>query len=247
MGACGQSSVGAPIAQAEAARSHGAAARGAVSSIVAPAPLIGATLAVVALAVASPAMALVALVVRADLGAPVLFSQRRAGRGGEPFTIWKFRTMRDARNAAGEQLPDAARMTRIGGLLRRLRIDELPQLLAIVSGRMAWIGPRPLLPATIAAMGARGEARCRLRPGLTGWAQVSGNTRLSDDEKLALDLWYVQRKSAALDARILLDTALVVLLGERRRERRIAEAMSALGPKPRGDGVSTSRCGPWTV
>ena len=177
-------------------------------------------------------MVALALAVRLDLGAPVTFAQRRAGLGGAPFTVLKLRTMRDDRGPDGAPLPDALRTTRLGGVLRRLRLDELPQLFAIASGRMAWIGPRPLLPDTVAEMGEGGALRCAVRPGLTGWAQVSGNTLLDEREKLALDLWYVRRRGPALDGRIVAETAWVVLFGERRRERRVAAALESLGARP---------------
>lgn len=185
-------------------------------------------LAILAMIAATPVLALIALAVRADLGSPVLFAQKRAGLGGAPFTIRKFRTMTDGRDANGAPLPDDLRVTRLGRLLRRLRLDELPQIAALASGAMALIGPRPLLPATIDAMGPLGAARCAVRPGLTGWAQVSGNARLTDEEKLALDLWYVRHRTSTLDLLILAETVGVVLFGERRRDDRIEQARAAL-------------------
>lgn len=164
------------------------------------------------------------LATRALLGAPVFFGQIRAGRGGRPFRIVKFRSMTDARDAEGRLLPDALRLTRAGRAMRALRLDELPQLIAILRGDMALVGPRPLLPQTVEAFGARGRLRGSVRPGLTGWAQVSGNTALTDAEKLDLDLWYVAHRSLALDLRILAETVAVAALGERRRADRIAAA-----------------------
>lgn len=168
---------------------------------------------------------LVAGVVWATLGRPLLFFQTRVGMGGERFQIYKFRTMSNARATDGSLLPDEMRETAVTRPLRRLRLDETPQLLAIATGHLSLVGPRPLLPDTIESFGSCGEIRCRIRPGLTGWAQISGNTRLTDTEKLALDLWYVAHRSFALDLRILLETILVVLSGERRREDRIDEAL----------------------
>ncbi len=173
---------------------------------------------------ALPFFALACLVVHATLGRPILFSQVRAGRHGTPFTIRKLRTMSDERDAEGLLLPDAARQTSATALLRRLRLDEVPQLVEILSGRMALVGPRPLLPETIMGFGAAGRLRNTVRPGLTGWAQVSGNTALSDTEKLDLDLWYIAHRSAALDLRILAETVAVAILGERRRPDRIERA-----------------------
>lgn len=171
---------------------------------------------------------LVAGVVWATLGRPLLFSQTRVGMGGQYFRINKFRTMSNARATDGSLLPDEMRETAITRLLRRLRLDETPQLLSVLGGRLSLVGPRPLLPDTISDFGLCGEIRCHVRPGLTGWAQVSGNTCLTDSEKLALDLWYVAHRSLTLDLRILLATVLVVLRGERRREDRIEEALPLL-------------------
>ena len=134
--------------------------------------------------------------------------------------------MTDARDARGELLPDDSRQTPVTRLLRRTRLDETPQLLNILRRDMALVGPRPLRPETIAKAGARGERRSRVRPGMTGWAQISGNTKLSEDEKFALDLWYVDHRSFWLDLRILLETVLVILQGERRNAARLKQAMA---------------------
>jgi N-acetylglucosamine malate deacetylase 1 len=133
------------------------------------------------------------------LGRPVLFRQVRAGLHGVPFTIVKFRTMTTAVDANGQLLPDAQRTTFATRLLRRIRLDELPQLFSIARGDMAIIGPRPLLPETIRAMGKWGLVRCSVRPGLAGWSQVNGNTLLNDEQKLALDIWYIDHRSLKLD------------------------------------------------
>lgn len=192
-------------------------------------------IAALALAVAALPMALTALVVWATLGRPILFAQRRVGLGGRVFTISKFRTMHDRRDADGVPLPDALRETAVTRLLRRLRLDELPQLLAIIRGDMALIGPRPLLPATIEAMGELGRVRCSIRPGLSGWAQVSGNTRLDDRQKLALDIWYIDHRSLVLDLRIVLDTLLVLIRGEHLDPARIAAAEAHLAARAAPD------------
>ncbi|WP_082652342.1 sugar transferase [Aureimonas sp. AU12] len=156
----------------------------------------------------------VACIVVASVGRPILFRQTRSGLGGVPFTLCKFRTMTNERGADGQLLPDRLRETAATRLLRRLRLDELPQLLAVALGDMSFFGPRPLLPETVEGFGERGRLRGLVRPGLTGWAQVSGNTRLSDAQKLSLDLWYIRHRSLALNARILMRTALVLLRGE---------------------------------
>lgn len=181
----------------------------------------------VALILATPIMLAVALAVRVALGSPVMFSQRRAGLRGRSFTIRKFRTMADRRDAAGRLLPDAERTPAFGRWLRRSRIDELPQLISLVTGDMSLIGPRPLLPETIAAFGDAGVIRGMVRPGLTGWAQAHGNSALSDQDKLALDIWYLGNRTRRRDLLILLLTARMILSGERIDGRRLAEARRA--------------------
>lgn len=181
-----------------------------------------------------PLQLCVAAILLWQLGAPVMFRQTRAGKNGRVIVVSKFRTMTDDRDAAGDLLPDDQRQTRVSRLVRRLRIDELPQLLAVIRGDMALVGPRPLLPQTVGAFGALGALRNSVPPGITGWAQVSGNTRLSDVEKLALDLWYVGHRGPALDLRILAETVLVPLRGEIRQEPRLLSAQ----------GWLRDRCGP---
>lgn len=172
-------------------------------------------IALLALVVTAPLLLVAALAVLADLGRPVLFVQARSGLGGTAFRMVKLRTMTNARDAQGRLLPDAARVTRLGRLLRRSRIDELPGLVHLLTGEMSLIGPRPLLPATVAAMGEAGEQRGRVLPGLTGWAQVNGNALLSQGQKLAHDLWYIDNRSLGLDLLILVRTVRVVIFGER--------------------------------
>jgi lipopolysaccharide/colanic/teichoic acid biosynthesis glycosyltransferase len=144
----------------------------------------------------------------------VLFCQRRSGRDGEVFEMLKFRSMTDARDNSGALLPDADRLTASGRFLRRSRLDELPGLLSIVRGDMALVGPRPLLPETIASMGAEGRRRGTVRPGLTGWAQVNGNALLTNEDKLSLDLWYIANRSLRLDLAIIARTVAVIFAGE---------------------------------
>jgi lipopolysaccharide/colanic/teichoic acid biosynthesis glycosyltransferase len=169
-------------------------------------------------------MVMVALVVSLSLGHPILLGQERVGRFGKTFLIRKFRSMTDDRGPDGKLLPDAQRVTKVTAFLRRTRLDELPQLLSIISGDMALVGPRPLFSDSIARFGAWGQRRCEVRPGLTGWAQVSGNSVLSEPDKLALDVWYVAHRSFALDLQILAQSLLVVLFGEKVNHARIAQA-----------------------
>ena len=171
-------------------------------------------LAAVLMVLASPVFALAALLVRLTLGAPVLFRQQRSGLQGTPFTLVKFRSMTDACGADGALLPDALRTPWAGRLIRRTRLDELPQLWNVARGDMAFIGPRPLLPQTITEMGEHGWRRGQMRPGMTGWSQVNGGALLANDRKVELDLWYIDNCSVRLDALIVLKTVMVVLLGE---------------------------------
>lgn len=163
----------------------------------------------------SPLLAVLALFTWFSHGSPVLFRQERSGLHGSTFRIAKFRSMTDERGADGSLLPDEQRVTAWGKFLRRSRLDELPGLWSIVRGDMAFVGPRPLLPETIASLGQRGRQRGEVRPGLTGWAQVNGNTLLGLDEKIALDLDYVRNSSTLLDMKIILRTLHVMLAGER--------------------------------
>jgi lipopolysaccharide/colanic/teichoic acid biosynthesis glycosyltransferase len=163
----------------------------------------------------APLVVVAALGVAIDIGRPVLFTQSRSGLRGRVFAMRKLRSMRNTVDAEGRLLPDAARLTPYGRFLRRSRIDELPGLWHVIVGDLGIVGPRPLLPATVAHMGAAGVARGAMRPGLTGWAQVNGNALLSDVDKLALDLWYIENASLGLDLRILLLTLWVIVAGER--------------------------------
>ena len=180
--------------------------------------------AVTALGLLAPLLLLTGVALLLLDGSPVLFVQTRSGLGGRPFRLVKFRSMNEARGACGALLPDAKRTTPSGRLLRATRIDELPQLWNVLLGDMSLIGPRPLLPVTVAAAGEAGRERGRVRPGMTGWAQVNGNTLLSDADKIALDLWYIRNRTAALDLRIIGRTLLVSLLGERRDAAAIGRA-----------------------
>ena len=164
-----------------------------------------------------PVLLVLGLLCAISQGTPVMFRQFRAGKGTKPFRLLKFRSMRDDRDENGQLLADEQRVTAIGTFLRRSRLDELPGLVNVVRGDMAFVGPRPLLPVTIEELGERGRARCAVKPGLTGWSQVNGNTLLTLDQKIALDLWYIEHRSWLLDAKILLLTFLVVVAGEKVR------------------------------
>jgi sugar transferase EpsL len=163
------------------------------------------------LLVFSPVVLVAALLIRVTMGGPVVFRQTRAGRGGTPFELYKFRTMRHARADEVGPEHDMARITSIGRLLRRASIDELPSLWNILRGDMSLVGPRPL-PMSYVARYTREQARSlEVLPGLTGWAVVHGRNHLGWDERFALDNWYVDHQSFALDLRILARTVLLVL------------------------------------
>jgi lipopolysaccharide/colanic/teichoic acid biosynthesis glycosyltransferase len=181
--------------------------------------------AAIALILAIPLFAVLSGGVLASLGRPILFRQRRLGLHQREFELVKFRSMRDSRDAEGMLLPDAARVTRFGLLLRRLRMDELPELWQILRGEMSWVGPRPLPPSVIGD-DRLSALRHRIRPGLTGLSQVSGNTLLSQREKVAIDLLYNDTQSFAGDLSILVKTVRVVLRGERRDEPLIGKALA---------------------
>lgn len=148
----------------------------------------------------------VALMVRVLDGAPVLFRQTRPGRRGEPFELLKFRSMSDERNPSGELLSDGERISRLGAFLRKTSLDELPELLNVLRGDMSLVGPRPLLMEYLDRYTPEQLRRHDVPPGITGWAQVNGRNALTWDEKFALDLWYVDNHSIALDIKILLKT-----------------------------------------
>jgi sugar transferase EpsL len=173
--------------------------------------VLGAAIGLIALA---PVLLLLVLAVRLALGSPVLFRQIRAGRHGATFELLKFRTMTDARDGAGELLPDAERLTRFGSWLRSTSLDELPELINVLRGEMSLVGPRPLLPEYLPHYSAEQARRHEVRPGITGWAAVHGRNSLSWERRLALDVWYVDHCSLALDLKILLVTVGKVLRRE---------------------------------
>jgi sugar transferase EpsL len=172
------------------------------------------TAASIGLVVLSPVMAFIAIAVARRMGPPVMFTQERIGLNGRAFALRKFRTMIDARDADGKLLPDADRLTPFGRWLRRTSLDELPELVNVLRGEMSVVGPRPLLPQYLRRYNARQARRHDVRPGLTGLAQVSGRNRLSWEERLELDVQYVERGSLRLDAWIVMKTLAKVLSGE---------------------------------
>ena len=171
-------------------------------------------LAVPAVVLLAPLLATVAVLVRMRLGAPVLFRQQRPGLSGRAFTILKFRTMTDARDAEGNLLPDEVRLTAFGRFLRSSSLDELPGLFNVITGDMSLVGPRPLLMRYLDRYTPDQMRRHEVRPGITGWAQVNGRAAIGYEERFVMDVWYVDNLSVLLDLRILSQTALGILKRE---------------------------------
>ena len=171
-------------------------------------------LTVPALILLAPVMGLVALLVRLKLGSPVLFRQQRPGLHGESFTMFKFRTMTDARDAHGNLLPDVQRLTRLGRFLRSTSLDELPELWNVLKGEMSLVGPRPLRMEYVPLYTPEQARRHESQPGITGWAQVNGRNALSWEEKFYLDVFYVDNLSFSLDLTIVVKTLWKVLSRE---------------------------------
>lgn len=158
------------------------------------------------LVLCTPLLLVLALAVRVGLGTPVLFRQQRPGIHGRPFTLIKFRSMREACDAAGQPFHDAIRLTRLGRFLRTSSLDELPELWNVVKGDMSLVGPRPLLMEYLPLYSPRQARRHEVRPGVTGWAQVNGRNAISWEKKFEYDVWYVDHQSFALDIKILFMT-----------------------------------------
>ena len=193
-----------------------------------------------ALALLSPVLAIVALLVRINLGSPVLFRHVRPGLRGHLFTLLKFRTMTDATDRHGTLLSDRERLTPFGNFLRRSSLDELPELWNVLRGDMSLVGPRPLIIDYLPLYSKEQARRHDVRPGITGWAQVNGRNAIGWDEKFALDCWYVDHANPALDLRILWMTLVKVVAREGINEEGEATASPFRGSgagagEPRGD------------
>ena len=170
-----------------------------------------------ALLVAAPLLALVAIAIRLESKGRVIYRQRRVGKDGREFEVLKLRTMVDGAEHIGAGLAvnvGDARITRVGKLLRRVSLDELPNLVNVLRGEMAIVGPRPTLPSQVAQYTERERGRLTVRPGITGWAQVNGRTSLPWAERIELDLWYIEHRSWRLDLKILWRSVRMVLAGE---------------------------------
>jgi sugar transferase EpsL len=167
-----------------------------------------------ALILFSPIMVLAAILIRFNLGSPVLFRQQRPGLNEKPFTIYKFRTMENRVASQNHLLTDVARITELGRFLRKTSLDELPELINVLKGNMSIVGPRPLLMKYLTLYNSEQKRRHKVRPGITGWAQVNGRNTLTWEEKFEKDLWYVDHQSIALDFKIMALTILIIFKGE---------------------------------
>ncbi|HEY6780991.1 MAG TPA: sugar transferase [Thermoleophilaceae bacterium] len=177
---------------------------------------LDAALAAAALALTSPLLVLAALAIKLESRGPVFYRQRRVGRDGAPFELWKLRTMVPGAATLGAGiyvLEGDPRITRVGRLLRRFSLDELPNLINVMRGEMALVGPRPTVQDQVDNYSARQLRRLEVKPGITGWAQVNGRASLPWPERIELDVWYVEHRSLALDLRILARTARMLATG----------------------------------
>jgi len=170
--------------------------------------------ALIALFLLSPLLAGIALLVKRKLGSPIIFKQIRPGMHARPFTIYKFRTMTDERDAAGNLLPDENRLTRLGKLMRSTSLDELPELFNVIKGDMSLVGPRPLLTQYLTRYSQTQARRHEIKPGLTGWAQLNGRNSIAWEQKFKLDVWYVDNQSLWLDLKIIAITVKKVIARE---------------------------------
>ncbi len=166
------------------------------------------------LTIFSPVIVILSILVRIKLGSPIIFKQIRPGLNGCPFQMYKFRTMTDERDANGDLLPDAVRLTSFGRFLRSTSLDELPELWNVLKGEMSLVGPRPLLMEYLPRYTTEQARRHKVRPGITGWAQINGRNAIGWDEKFKLDVWYVDNQSLWLDLKILLLTVKKVFVRE---------------------------------
>lgn len=181
------------------------------------------------LVVLSPLLLGTAAAIALTMGRPVLFRQRRPGLHGEPFTIYKFRTMVEPREGQSRFLSDGARVTRLGALLRKTSIDELPELWNVLVGDMSLVGPRPLLLEYMPKYTPEQNRRHAVRPGITGWAQINGRQLIPFSKRLELDVWYVDHRSLALDVKILLETIKQAVVGHGQVTGQSPEGIDDLG------------------
>lgn len=158
-----------------------------------------------------PILVIIYILVKINLGGPVFFLQKRIGKDNKTFKIIKFRTMKDAKDKDGNDLPDFERVTKLGSFLRTASLDELPELINVIKGEMSLVGPRPLLTQYLSVYNEEQIRRHEVLPGVTGWAQINGRNSLTWNEKFNLDIWYVDNRSFLLDLKILFLTVYKVL------------------------------------
>jgi lipopolysaccharide/colanic/teichoic acid biosynthesis glycosyltransferase len=178
--------------------------------------LLDAVIAAVGLVVTSPILLVAGLAIRLESGGPVIYRQRRVGKDGEPFELWKLRTMVSGAETMGHGiyvLEGDARITRVGRRLRRLSLDELPNLVNVLKGDMSIVGPRPTIQEQVDRYTDRQRRRLEVKPGITGWAQINGRSSLPWPDRIELDVWYVDNQSLRLDLKILARTARMLATG----------------------------------
>lgn len=188
------------------------------------------------LMILSPVILLVAILVRIKMDSPILYTQIRPGKSADLFKVYKFRTMTNQKDANGQLLPDAIRLTKFGQFLRSSSLDELPQLFNVLKGDLSLVGPRPLLVEYLPLYSSEQARRHEVRPGITGWAQVNGRNAISWEEKFKLDVWYVEHQSFWLDIKILFHTFLNVI-----RRQGISSAVHVTMPKFVGSSNSQNK------
>lgn len=215
------------------------------------------TIAAIGLVLASPVLLVAAIAIRLSSRGPVIYRQRRVGRGGVEFDLLKLRTMREGADPVGVGTAVVfgdPRVTGIGNVLRRFSLDELPNLVNVIRGEMAIVGPRATLPAQVALYTPRQRRRLELKPGVTGWAQIHGGVAIPWEERIELDVWYAEHRSLALDLRIIARTPIVILTGRGVAApdpyagsapdsplRRAAEREATAAERPAGDGSEEKR------
>ena len=172
------------------------------------------TVSFIGLIVLSPAFIIISLLVLINLGRPVFFKQSRPGLAGKSFEMYKFRSMTNCKDEFGKLLPNEQRLTKFGEILRSTSLDELPELYNVLKGEMSFVGPRPLLIEYLPYFTEEQKKRHKVRPGITGWAQVNGRNTINWDEKFDLDVWYVENQSFWLDIKILIMTLVKVFKRE---------------------------------
>lgn len=202
--------------------------------------LLDLTLSSIGLLIFSPVLLLILFLVLIYHGRPVFFRQRRGGYRGDPFEVYKFRTMSEKRDRQGNLLPDEGRLTRLGRFLRSTSLDELPELINVLKGEMSLVGPRPLFYHYKERYSPEQARRHDVLPGITGWAQINGRNALTWEDKFRLDVWYVDHWSLWLDVKILVLTLWKVITREGISQPGHATAEEFLGSRAEEDGKSTS-------